>query len=70
MRRFDPVIGEPVQRHVRDAIRHEEFIARWRPVFEAVEAATTPLALGLGALLVVAMGYSFVIAILSHGHAS
>jgi len=66
MKRADPVIGRPVHRHVEDAIRHEAFIARWRPLFEVVEAVTTPVVLAFGALLVLAMGCSFVVAIATH----
>lgn len=70
MKRLESVIGRPVHRHVEDAIRREAFIARWRPVFEAVEAMTAPIILTLGGLLVLAMGFSFAIAIATHRMAS
>jgi hypothetical protein len=66
-RRDDGVIGRPIHRHVEEALRHEEFIARWRPRFELFEMVMTPIVALLGALLVLAMASSFFVAMASHG---
>jgi hypothetical protein len=66
MWRSDPIIGRPVNRHVEEALRHEEFLARWRPRAELAHAIIVPIALALGSVLALMMIGSFVAAIIGH----
>ncbi|CAN5573509.1 hypothetical protein BH10PSE14_BH10PSE14_06340 [soil metagenome] len=65
MKRFRSVIGEPAYPQEEQARRAEEFLARWRPLFDAIEAFTTPVVTLLGALCALAMVSSFVVAIVT-----
>lgn len=65
VRRDESVTGQIVGQHMRDAVRHEEFRARWAAIGETVEPFVTILARGLGGLLVASMLCGWAVAIVT-----